>query len=76
MGNLVNRLVGVLLVTPFLHPIADHLRFWQPDLAKATALFHVAFNIASAVIFIGLLDSMARLLKMLLPQRVQETDPS
>jgi Na+/phosphate symporter len=37
LGNLVNRLAGVLLVTSFLHPIADHLRFWQPDLAKATA---------------------------------------
>ena len=38
LGNLVNRLVGILLVAPFLQPIADLLIAWQPDLAKATAL--------------------------------------
>src|SRR6201747_755421 len=76
VGNLLNRLVGVLLVAPVLRPIADLLHAWQPDAAKATALFHIAFNVATAIIFIGLLDGMARLLKKLLPNRVQETDPS
>ncbi len=76
LGNLVNRLAGVLLVTPFLRPIAEQLQIWQPDLAKLTAEFHIAFNVATAIIFIGLLDGMARLLKRMLPDRVQETDPS
>jgi phosphate:Na+ symporter len=76
LGNLANRLVGVVLVGPFLHPIADYLQSWQTDLAKATALFHIAFNTATAVLFIGLLDSMARVLETLLPKRIQETDPS
>jgi phosphate:Na+ symporter len=76
LGNLVNRLVGVLLVAPFLHPTAELLHAWQPDLAKATALFHIAFNLVTAILFIGLLDGMARLLKNLLPKRVQEADPS
>jgi phosphate:Na+ symporter len=72
LGNLVNRLAGILLVAPFLQPIADLLISWQPDLAKATALFHIAFNVATAVLFMGLLDGMARLLKRLLPERVKE----
>jgi phosphate:Na+ symporter len=76
LGNFVNRLAGVVLVAPFLNPISELLASWQPDLAKATALFHIAFNIATAVIFIGLLDGMARLLKRLLPTRVLEADPS
>jgi phosphate:Na+ symporter len=76
LGNLLNRLVGVLLVAPLLRPIAETLQSWQPDLAKLTAEFHIAFNIATAVIFIGLLDAMARMLKKFLPTRVQETDPS
>jgi phosphate:Na+ symporter len=76
LGNLVNRLAGVVLVAPFMGPIAAHLQAWQPDLAKATALFHIAFNVMTAVLFIGLLDGIARLLKTLLPNRVQETDPS
>ena len=76
LGNLINRLVGVLLVAPFLRPITEILQTWQPDLAKLTAEFHIALNLATAIIFIGLLDGMARLLKELLPNRVRETDPS
>jgi phosphate:Na+ symporter len=76
LGNLVNRLVGVLLVAPFLRPVTEFMQAWQPDLAKLTAEFHIAFNVATAVIFIGLLDGLAALLKWLLPDRIQETDPS
>src|SRR5437667_2848099 len=54
LGNLVNRLVGILLVAPFLRPISEGLPEWQPDLAKATAEFHILFNVATAAIFIGL----------------------
>ena len=76
LGNLANRLVGVLLVAPFLHPIATALQAWQPDLAKMTAEFHIGFNIATAIVFIGLLDPMAQLLTKLLPNRIREADPS
>jgi phosphate:Na+ symporter len=76
LGNLANRLVGVLLVAPFLHPIAAELQVWQPHLAKLTAEFHIGFNIATAIVFIGLLDPMARLLKKLLPNRIRDADPS
>jgi phosphate:Na+ symporter len=75
VGNLINRTVGVLLVAPFLRPIAEHMQAWQPDLAKLAAEFHMAFNVGTAVIFIGLLDAMARLLKWLLPDRVQDANP-
>jgi phosphate:Na+ symporter len=76
LGNLINRVAGILLVAPFLGPIAELLQSWQPDLAKATALFHIAFNVATAVAFIGLLDGLAAILKKLLPERVREADPS
>jgi phosphate:Na+ symporter len=76
LGNLINRIVGALLIAPFLHPIVGVLEAWQPDLAKATAAFHIAFNVATAVLFIGLLDSMARLLERFLPDKAPEADPS
>jgi phosphate:Na+ symporter len=76
VGNLLNRVIGILLVTPLLRPITETLQAWQPDLAKATAEFHIAFNVATAIIFIGLLDPMAKMLKKLLPNRVLEADPS
>jgi phosphate:Na+ symporter len=43
-GNLINRLVGVVLVTPFLHPIANALQALQPDMAKMTAEFQLGFS--------------------------------
>src|SRR5258707_5596362 len=63
LGNLINRLIGVVLVAPFLRPITELCTAWQPDLAKMTAGFHIAFNVATAIIFIGLLDGMRLLLK-------------
>lgn len=74
VGNLLNRLVGVVLVTPFLHPIAHALQSFQPDMAKMTAAFHMAFNIAMAAIFIGLLDPLAWLLEKVFPARKQAGD--
>lgn len=76
VGNLLNRLVGIVLVAPFLHPLADVFQTWQPDLAKMTALFHIAFNVATAVIFIGALDGVAALMTWLFPARVQTVDPA
>jgi phosphate:Na+ symporter len=76
LGNLINRIVGITLVLPFLRPLTEHLQPLQPDLAKLTALFHIAFNVATAILFIGVLDALARLLVWILPDRVQETDPA
>jgi phosphate:Na+ symporter len=76
LGNLINRLVGVLLIAPLLRPITEILQAWQPDLAKLTAEFHIVFNVATAIIFIGLLDGLAQLLEKSLPNRVREADPS
>ena len=76
LGNLINRLVGVLIILPLLPFLAREATALQPDAAKMTAEFHMAFNVALAVIFIGLLDPLAWLLERLLPERRQATDPS
>lgn len=76
VGNMLNRLVGVLIALPFLHPIAEELRAWQPDAAKLTAEFHMLFNVVLAAIFIGLLDVVAKLLVRFLPDRKQPEDAS
>ncbi|MGB3044582.1 MAG: Na/Pi cotransporter family protein [Xanthobacteraceae bacterium] len=76
VGNLLNRLVGIVLVAPFLHPLADAFQAWQPDLARMTALFHIAFNVATALLFIGVLDGVAALMTWLFPARVQTVDPA
>jgi phosphate:Na+ symporter len=76
VGNLLNRCVGILIALPFLHPIARELATLQPDSAKMTAEFHMLFNVALAVIFIGPLNAVAWLLVRILPERKQTADPS
>src|SRR5436190_4932931 len=76
VGNLLNRLVGVVLFTPFLPSIADVLRAIEPDMAKMTAEFHIVFNIVLAVAFIGLLDPLSWLLERIFPSRRPSDDPS
>jgi len=76
IGNMINRLVGVAFVLPFLQPIADALAAMQFDPAKASAIFHMAFNLALAAMFIPLLDAVAWLLERILPERKQAADPA
>jgi phosphate:Na+ symporter len=76
LGNLINRLAGVLIALPLLPFLAREATALQPDAAKMTAEFHMAFNVALALIFIGLLDPLAWLLKRLLPERKQAADPT
>jgi phosphate:Na+ symporter len=76
LGNLLNRLIGVLVVLPFLHPLAQALHALQPDTAKLTAEFHMLFNVALAALFIGLLDLVASLLVRLLPEKKRADDAS
>ena len=67
VGNLINRLVGIVLIVPFLPALTGWLQSLQPNLGMLTAQFHIAFNVALAVIFIGLLDPLAWLLTKLFP---------
>ncbi len=76
LGNLANRVVGCLLVLPFLHPIAGWLATIEPNPARQAADFHTAFNLALAALFILPLDGIAWLLQRLLPERKQAIDPA
>jgi phosphate:Na+ symporter len=75
IGNLLNRMAGVVIVLPLLSPIARYFHAIQPDMAKMTAEFHIAFNVALAVLFIGLLDPLAWLLVRTFPEPVRASDP-
>ena len=76
LGNLINRLVGILIALPLLPVLARELAVLQPNASRMTAEFHMLFNVALALIFIGLLDPLAWLLVRILPDRKQATDPS
>ncbi|MGO8867652.1 MAG: Na/Pi cotransporter family protein [Alphaproteobacteria bacterium] len=76
LGNLINRLVGVALVLPFLHPIANLFARFDPDPVRQVADFHTAFNVALALLFILPLDGLAWLLARFLPEDKKPVDPT
>jgi len=73
-GNLLNRIVGIVLVVPFLAPLAKLGVEWQPDAARMTAGFHVAFNVALALAMFPLLGPVAKLLDKLFPAKKATDD--
>lgn len=76
LGNLINRLAGVCVTLPFLQSIAGAWQHVEPNMARLTAEFHIAFNVALALVFLPLLDPLARALVKLLPDRKPAADPS
>jgi phosphate:Na+ symporter len=76
LGNLINRLVGVAALLPFLQPIADVFTRLDPNPTRMTADFHTAFNVVMALAFIFVLDGLATLLNKLLPEPAKRADPS
>jgi phosphate:Na+ symporter len=76
VGNLINRVIGVVVVLPFLQPIAEAFTRLELNSARMAADFHTVFNIALALVFIFLLDTLAWLLVRLLPDPAKSPDPS
>ncbi len=76
LGNLFNRLVGCVLVLPFLQPIADALARFEPNPSRMAADFHTILNVALAIVFILPLNALASLLTRSLPERAKPSDPS
>ncbi|MBP2299454.1 Na/Pi cotransporter family protein [Azospirillum picis] len=76
VGNLVNRLIGCILVVPLLEPITAGLQMLSPDATRLAANFHLLFNVALAALFIGPLPWFARLLVRLFPERIAVSDPA
>jgi phosphate:Na+ symporter len=76
VGNLLNRVVGVVLVAPFLPALSRYGQTIEPDLARLVAGFHMVFNLGTALVFIGPLDGVARLLEQLFPERARDADPA
>jgi len=76
IGNLLNRVIGVAATLLLLPQIVEIFGRFQLDPARMTAEFHLAFNVALALIFIGLLDGMAWLLMRILPEQKKPADPA
>ncbi len=68
LGNLINRVVGIVIGLPFLGSVAREMTALQPDAAKMTAEFHMLFIVALMALFIGPLGGIAWLLEQIVPR--------
>lgn len=83
LGNLVFRAVGVLIAAPLVGPWMRYVRPYIPDHATGVVLFHLAFNVVTAL-GLGLTDTVARWVEHWMPKeddsvasrRLHHLDPS
>ena len=68
LGNLVFKVVGVLLVAPFVGLWLQHVRPLLGEPATVVVLFHLCFNIAIGLLFIGYTHVVARNVEKWLPK--------
>src|ERR1700724_934894 len=74
-GTLLVRAVGVVLALPFLPAITHALELAEPAPGRLVVNFHLAFNLVLAVVFLGSVGGLARLLTRLLPDPPAPADP-
>jgi phosphate:Na+ symporter len=67
-GNLIFRLVGVLLALPFLGPIAQYLVAFDADPVRLIVNFHLLFNLALCLGLLAFIGPIGRLVDVLLPE--------
>ena len=76
VGNLLIRAAGVIVVLAAIGPVARLMLAADPAQSRAVANFHTLFNLVLAAVAFPLLPAIARLLRRLLPARVDPADPS
>jgi phosphate:Na+ symporter len=74
IGNALFKLVGCLLLLPFLDRVPEYLAMLESDPVRQVVNFHTAFNLALAVLFIGLVGPVSALLERLVPDGPVPTD--
>ena len=75
LGNLIFRVIGVAVAVPLIGLVLPHLAALEAAPARQALNYHVAFNLALAVVFIWFTGPIARLTARLLPDQVSADDP-
>jgi phosphate:Na+ symporter len=68
LGNFVFKAIGVLVAAPLVPLWMREVRPQVPDVATTVVLFHLAFNVMVAAVFIGLTQVVARWVSLWLPK--------
>lgn len=83
IGNLLFKALGVAIVAPFIGLWIRHVQPELPNQTHGVVLFHLGFNVVISVGFIGLTQTVAKLVTRMLPvpqtpgtSRPHHLDPS
>ena len=76
LGNFLFKLIGCLLIVPFLQHVEAPIESLLLGAAHEVVLFHFAFNIALSVAFIFFTAPIARIAERLLPAKPASDDPA
>ncbi|MCC4797683.1 sodium-dependent phosphate transporter [Enterovibrio norvegicus] len=69
MGNLLFRLMGVLICLPMINQLADHAFFASTDIARQLVNFHLLFNIGLALLFLPWVKTSGKMMERWLPNK-------
>ena len=73
LGNLIFKLLGVMLAAPLVGLWLQYVPPLLSDTSTLVVLFHLTFNLAVGTIFIGLTQVVARVVEKILPKPVRST---
>ena len=74
LGNLVFKLVGAAVAVPLLPAVLTQLQRYVAEIHQLVVVFHFGFNLALAVLLIGLTGPVARLVERMLPRAPEPGD--
>ena len=72
LGNFLFRLIGVILVLPWLNQVSSLLPLLEADATRQLVNFHLLFNLGLALLFLPLVGQAGRLIKELVPDRIDD----
>ena len=73
LGNLVFKVLGVAITAPFVHLWLQHVHPLLGNVATVVVLFHLGFNLMVGILFIGLIQVVARWVAYWLPKPDKNT---
>ena len=71
LGNLVFKLLGVVMAAPLIGLWLRHVRPYLGEIATTVVLFHLIFNLLVGLVFIGWTQVVARWVEKFLPRPVK-----
>lgn len=75
VGNLLMRLIGVVIILPLLSPVETIIKGLGDDPARMIVNMHMAFNMMLAIMFLPVTGTIAHLTLRLIPDRPDADDP-